>query len=120
VGYGLLNVVVCVVFGSEWMTRFHSCRRTSNNEQLLSLNARNETPIGINQKFLAVHGEDTVNLSTMRCWVRKSGDSGGSLDPNDQPRTGKFVTTTHNLKRQIVVELFQNVDEFIRGPLQRC
>lgn len=30
------------------------------------------------------------------------------MDPNDQPRTGSFATTTHDLNRQIVVELISN------------
>jgi hypothetical protein len=67
----------------------------------------NETPIEIHRKLFAFHGEDTVNVSTMCCWVRKSEDSGGNFDPNDQPRCGRSVTTTHDLNRRIIVELIQ-------------
>lgn len=35
-----------------------------------------------------------VKSSTLRLWVRKSGESGGNLDSNDQSRSGRSVTTT--------------------------
>jgi len=59
-------------------------------------------------------------LFMVRFWVRKSGDNGGNLDPNDQSRSGRSVTTTHDLNRHIVFELIQKkIDEFLRQPLQR-
>jgi len=41
---------------------------------------KNETPIEIHQWLLAVCGEDTLDISTVLCWVRKLRDSGRNLD----------------------------------------
>jgi hypothetical protein len=45
----------------------------------------NETPIRIHVQLLAFYGEDNVNISTVHHWARKSRDSDGKLDLNDQP-----------------------------------
>jgi hypothetical protein len=55
-------------------------------------------------KFTSDYGEDTVNISTVHHWVGKSWDSGGNLDMNDQPQSGKPVSATHNLNRQRVIQ----------------
>ena len=62
------------------------------------LTRENETPIGIAGNYwrFMVH-----------FWVRKSGDSDGNLDPKDQSRPGRCVTTTHDLNRYVVFELIQ-------------
>ena len=36
----------------------------------------------------------------MHHWVRKSRDSGGNLDPNDQLRSNRAVSAIHYLNRQ--------------------
>jgi len=33
---GLVNLVICVVLGAEWIIRSHPCRSTSNSELLLN------------------------------------------------------------------------------------
>jgi len=33
----MVNIVVCIVFGSKWMTSFQPCRSASNSKQLLSM-----------------------------------------------------------------------------------
>lgn len=61
VGYGLVNTVACVVFGSKWITYFQARRSKSNNEQLTEiLNSGNKIPTGIHWWILASYGEDTV------------------------------------------------------------
>jgi hypothetical protein len=51
-------------------------------------------------------------LFIVRFGVRKSGNSGGNLDPNDQSRSGRSVTTTHDLNRHIVFELIKKKSNF--------
>ena len=46
-------------------------------------------------------------LFMMHFWVKESRDSGGNLDPNDQSRSGRSITTTHDVNRHIVFELIQ-------------
>ena len=65
----------------------------------------NEAPIGIHCQLLAFYGEDTVNISTVHHWVRKSRDSGGNLDLNGLPWCGMPGTATYDLYRQKVTNL---------------
>jgi hypothetical protein len=51
--YSLVNTGVCVVFCSQWMTRFHLCQSATKIEDLKVSDAQNETPIGIRQRLLA-------------------------------------------------------------------
>lgn len=46
-------------------------------------------------------------ISTVCHWVRKLRDSGGNVDLNDQPCSGRPVTATHYVKMQKVYELIQ-------------
>ena len=45
-----------------------------------------------------------MDISTVHHWVRKSKDSGGKLDLNDQPQSGRPISATHNLNRQKVIQ----------------
>ena len=46
-------------------------------------------------------------ISTVYHWVRKLRDSGGNVDLNNQPCSGRPVTATHYVNRQKVYELIQ-------------
>jgi hypothetical protein len=46
---------------------------------------------------LAFYVEDTVDIRSVPHWVRKSWDSGGNSDPNDQPHPGRPISTAQNL-----------------------
>lgn len=59
-------------------------------------------------------------LFMLRFWVRKSGDSGGNLDPNDQSLSGRSVTTTHDLNRHIVFEFIQKKKKSTNLSDSRC
>jgi hypothetical protein len=72
------------------------------------LTHENETPIEIHRRLLAFYGEDTVDISTVHRLVRKSRDSGRNVDVNDQPRSGRSVTTTHYVNRQKVKLIHKN------------
>jgi len=54
---------------------------------------------------VAFYGEDIVDISTVCHWVRKLRDSGGNVDLNDQPCSGRPVTATHFVNRQKVYEI---------------
>jgi hypothetical protein len=51
--------------------------------------------IKIHRQLLSFWGEDTVDLSTLHGWVRKSCDCGGNVDLNNQLQSGKPVSATH-------------------------
>ena len=70
---------------------------------------KNETPIKIHWQLLVFYGEDTVDISTVHHWVRKSWDSGGNLELNYQPCSGRSVGATHNFNRQ---NLFTKIKVF--------
>jgi hypothetical protein len=70
--YSLVNTVVCVVLGSKWMTSSQSCQTASNCKQLLSFQF---TKIKLSSP-LAFYGKDSVEISTVHHWLRKSRDSG--------------------------------------------
>jgi hypothetical protein len=60
-----------------------------------------ETPTGIHCQLFAFYGEDTVDITTtVCCWMMKSRDTNGSLDPNDQLHSGRPVVATHDLTKQ--------------------
>jgi hypothetical protein len=69
------------------------------------LRQKNEAPKGIHRRLLAFCGQDTEDMSTSRRWVRKSRDSGGNVEMNDQPRSGRPVTTVHKVNGQTADEL---------------
>jgi hypothetical protein len=71
------------------------------------LTHENQIPIQIYRRLLSFYGEDTVYIRTSRCWVRKLRHSGGNLDLNDQPRSGRSVTATHYVNRQKVNKLIK-------------
>jgi hypothetical protein len=50
--------------------------------------------IGIHCHVLAFYGENTVYISTVHCWVRKSSSCGGNLDLNNQLQSGRPVIAT--------------------------
>lgn len=103
--YNLVNIAVCIVFDSNWMTCSQLCQSASNSRMILSFFMHeNETLFEIHRWLLAYYGEDTVDTSTVHHWVRKSWDNGGNLDMNDQPQSGRPVRATHNLKRQRVIQ----------------
>jgi hypothetical protein len=52
---------------------------------------------------LALHGEDKYHALL----GEKSGGSSGNLDSNDQSPSGRSVTTTRDLNRQIIVEIIK-------------
>lgn len=104
-GYGLINIVVCVVFRSKWTTCFHSVEAQQAAAVTEFLRHENETPIGIHPRLMAFYAEDTVDASTVRHWVTKSRDSGGNLYLNDQLQSGRPVSATRDLNRQKVDEL---------------
>jgi transposase len=58
-----------------------------------SLTHKNKTPTRIHPPLQAVYSEDTLHISTVHRWVRKSRDSGGNLYLNEQPFSGRPVAT---------------------------
>jgi hypothetical protein len=69
--YGLVNIVVGAVLRSKWMTSSQSCQTASNSKQLLSFQF---TKIKLSLP-LVFYGKDTVEISTVHHWPRKSRDS---------------------------------------------
>jgi hypothetical protein len=72
-----------------------------------SMMYENETATKIDGRLLAFYCEDTVDISTVCCWVIKSKGSARNFDLNDQPRSESPVTETHNLNKQICDKLIQ-------------
>jgi len=56
---------------------------------------------------LVFYGEDILDISTVCHWVRKLWDSGGNVDLNDQPCSGRPVTAPHYVNRQKIYGLIQ-------------
>jgi hypothetical protein len=105
-GYDMINMVVCVVFRSKWMTRFFAwSKHITQGAVTQVLGHENEAPKGLHRRLLAFCGQDTEDISTSRRWMRKSRDSGGNMELNDQPRSGRPVTTVHNVNGQTADEL---------------
>jgi len=71
------------------------------------LTHENEAPVEIHRRLLAVYDEQTVDISTVRRWVRKSKASGGKLDVTYQPRSGRPTTSTNEQNKQKVNELIR-------------
>jgi len=71
------------------------------------LTHENQTPIGTYQSLLTFYGEDTVDMSIAHHWVRKIRDSGGKMGVSNQPWSRRSVTSTHDLNRQNVGQLFE-------------
>lgn len=76
------------------------------------LTHKNETPMEIRWLLLAFYGKDRVDISTVRLWVRKSWESSGNPDLNEQPRSGRPVSATHDLNRQEIGKLTKNSTNF--------
>ena len=57
----------------------------------------NEISIEIHEWSLAYCDEDTVDMSTVHCWVRKSRDSSRNLETNNQLQSGRPVIATLDL-----------------------
>ena len=70
-------------------------QNSSNHKQLLSFwYMKMQFQIGIHCHVLAFYGDDTVYISTVHCWVRKSSSSSRNLDLNNQQQSGRPVTAT--------------------------
>lgn len=72
------------------------------------LNAEGETPIRIHERLKKVYGVVTVDVSTVRRWVRRCKEAEGQTPLTDEKRSGRPVSavTPHNI---------QQVDDIIRG-----
>lgn len=72
------------------------------------LTAEGETPIRIHERLKNVYGDATVDVSTVRRWVRRCNEAAGQTPLADEKRSGRPVTavTPCNIQR---------VDEIIRG-----
>jgi hypothetical protein len=105
--YGLDNIVVCVVRISFKMGGLFSTvsKRVKQRAVTEFLTHESETPIEIYKCFLAFYGEDTVDVSAVCHWVRKSRDSGRNVNVKNQPRSGRSDSSTHYVNRQKVDEL---------------
>ena len=107
-GYGLINVVAGVVFRSKWMTRsFAGSNSITHGAVTQVLRHENEALIGNHRRLMAFCGKEIVDISTWRCLVRKSMDSSGNVDLNDQPRSRRPVTAVHYVNGQKADELFK-------------
>lgn len=71
------------------------------------LNAEGETPIRIHERLKNVYGDATVDVSTVRRWIRRCNETQGQTPLADEKRSGRPVTavTPRNIQR---------VDEIIR------
>jgi len=56
---------------------------------------------------LIFHGEDTVDISAVRLWMRNSWNIGGNLELNIQLRSGRPVTAHHYVNSQTFDELIK-------------
>ena len=72
------------------------------------LNAEGETPIRIHERLNNVYGDATVDVSTVRRWVRRCNEAEGQTPLADEKRKGRpaTVVTPRNIQR---------VDDIIRG-----
>ena len=78
------------------------------------LSYENKIPIKMQQQLLAFYGEDIVDISTVCHWVRKLRDSGGYVDLNNQPRSGRPVTATHYVNKKKSMNSIKKIEEFLR------
>jgi hypothetical protein len=78
-----------------------------NIKQQAVLTHENKTLIGIHRTLLTLHGEDTVEISAVRLWVRNSRNSAGNLDRNNQLRSGRPVTAHRYANSQTFDELIR-------------
>ena len=104
----MINVVAGVVFRSKWMTRsFAGSNSITQGAVTQVLRHENEALIGNHRRLMAFCGKEIVDISTWRCLVRKSMDSSGNVDLNDQPRSRRPVTAVHYVNGQKADELFK-------------
>ena len=61
------------------------------------LTAEKVTPIEIHRQMQAIHGDQCVDVSTVRRWVRRFKDGElGQADLSDQTRSGRLVMDFKN------------------------
>ena len=72
------------------------------------LNAEGETPIRIHERLTKVYGDATVDVSTVRRWVRRCNEAVEQTPLTDQKRSGRPVTA-------VSPSNIQRVDDIIRG-----
>jgi hypothetical protein len=78
----------------------------------------NAMPIGIHCHLLALYGEDTVDISTVHYWIRKSSNSGRNQDLKLQ--SGRPVTATLILTGKKLTKLLKKINSKIYvKPLKR-
>nr|CAI5822724.1 unnamed protein product [Callosobruchus analis] len=53
------------------------------------LNAEGETPIRIHERLKKVYGDVTVDVSTVRRWVRRCKEAEGQTPLTDEKRSGR-------------------------------
>jgi hypothetical protein len=81
-GHCLVNTEVCVELVSKWVALFFSISKNIKRIAVIWFFTReNDIFIGDNRKFMAFNGEDSVNISTVRCWMGKSRNLHESFDP---------------------------------------
>ena len=70
------------------------------------LTAEKVPPIEIRRRMQAVYGDQCVDVSTVRRWVRrfKDGES-GQADLSDKTRSGRVVTASNQIHQDRVEEL---------------
>jgi len=70
------------------------------------LNMEKVPPIEIHRQMQAVYGDQCVDVSTVRCWVRRFKDGElGQADLSDKTRSGRLVTASDQLHQDRVEEL---------------
>ena len=72
------------------------------------LTAEGEMPIRIHERLKNVYGDATVDVSTVRQWVRRCKEAEGQTSLTDETRSGRPATavTPSNIHR---------IDDIIRG-----
>jgi len=72
------------------------------------LTAENIPPIEIHRRMQAVYGDQCVDVSTVRRWVRRFKDGElGQGELNDKTRSGRAVTASDQLHQDRVEELIR-------------
>jgi len=72
------------------------------------LTAEKVPPIEIHKRMQAVYGDQCVNVSTVRRWVRRFNDGElGQADLSDKTRSGRPVTASDQLHQNRVEELIR-------------
>ena len=75
------------------------------------LTAEKVPPIEIHRRMQAIYGDHCVDVSTVRCWVRRLKDGElGQADLSDKTQSGRPVTASDELHQDCVEEL---IAEFV-------